>query len=104
MMPGYPCPVCRRAGGAITIHRGDGTMDQYCSRECAVQHLRKPDLQVSEKLALRAGGEAAGTYLERIGKTDLAKLTLTEWETFCATLFGATCDAMRKAADDEIPF
>jgi hypothetical protein len=106
MMPGYPCPVCARAGGAVTVQRAGAkpAMVQYCSTECAVQHLRKPDLMPDEKAAVAAGGEAAGAYLDRIGKTDLATLTEAQWGEFCGTLFKATCAAMRAAADDEIPF
>ena len=64
----------------------------------------QPDLRTDEKAAVAKGGEAAGAYLDRIGKTDLEKLTLAEWQEFCGVLFKATCAAMRAAADDEIPF
>lgn len=103
-MIGYPCPVCRRAGGAVTVQIEGAPLRQYCSEHCARLHMIRPSLAPNEEAAVREGGAAAGSYLESIGKTDLARLTEAEWRAFCATLFGATCEAMRKAADDEIPF
>ncbi len=107
-MPGYPCPVCRRAGGAVTIQmgrEGGGVMAQLCSPECAkVWIMRGEATKDNERLASTRGGEAAGAYLEGIGKTDLAALTVQEWDRFCETLFRETCGEMARLADDGIPF
>lgn len=45
---------------------------------------RKDNLvKASEARARKRAGEAAGGYLDEIGKTDLATLTATQWDTFC---------------------
>ena len=51
-----------------------------------------------ETAAVWQGGCAGGAYLEEIKKTDLAKLTVEEWETFLAKIVGGYCDALRHAA------
>lgn len=107
MMIGAPCPVCRRAGGAITVtFAGQSSPPAHlCSPECARIFMTRPaDLDFNEKAAVAKGGEAAGAYLEQIGITDLARLSETQWETFCQTLFSATCADLQRQADDEIPF
>jgi hypothetical protein len=104
-MLGFPCPVCRRAGGAFTIHEAGGPLRHLCSRECArIFIMRKPDFAPDERAAALAGGDAAGAYLESIGKTDLATMTGPEWAEFCARLAKGYCDALANAADDAVPF
>lgn len=104
-LPGYPCPVCRRAGGAVTVSSG-GQYAQLCSETCAQIYLRIGPVSsdATEEKAIVKGGQAAGEYLERIGKTDLATLSIEEWQTFCLTMFRETCAEMQRIADDEIPF
>lgn len=51
-----------------------------------------------ETAAVWQGGCAGGAYLEEINKTDLAKLTVDEWETFLSKIVGGYCDALRQAA------
>lgn len=58
----------------------------------------------NESQALDKGGDAAGRYLDSIGKSDLAALTPIEWRKFCHTLFVETCADLRRQADDWIPF
>jgi len=106
-LPGYPCPVCRRAGGKITISMGGERMESPCSIECAALYIKakgQPKMEQFEREAAAEGGNAGGQYLDRIGKTDLASLTREEWEEFCALIFIGACDALRKRADDDIPF
>jgi hypothetical protein len=103
-MPGYPCDVCRRAGGAVTIN-SHGKLAMLCSNECAKAYIMRGDhLKPDEAKAALKGGEAAGAYLDSIGKTDLAKMTEGEWRTFCGELFRGACEELRRQADDEIPF
>lgn len=105
MMIGAPCPVCRRAGGAVRVDMPGRELAQLCSTECARIFLMRPDnLDFNEKKAALAGGTAAGEYLGQIGQTDLARLTEGQWATFCETLFRETCADLRRQADDEIPF
>lgn len=106
-LPGYPCPVCRRSGGWATINITGAPLAGVCSRQCAaiwIKNEGRLNVEQHEKDAAIAGGARAGEYLDSIGKSDLASMTKAEWETFCQTLFEAACDALRKRADDEIPF
>jgi hypothetical protein len=53
---------------------------------------------------LEAGG-AAGTYLEKIGKTDLATLSPDEWRTFLQCIVvGYERALRRKILNNEAPF
>ena len=105
MMIWQSCPVCRRAGGAVTIAKCSSAPVQLCSDECAKVYIMRPHkLDFNEKAAALKGGEAAGAYLESIGKTDLASLTAPEWATLCETVFLEACADLRRQADDCIPF
>lgn len=103
-LPGYPCPVCNRAGGAVTVSIQGQKLQQFCSLKCARTAMSEKPVTPNEQAALKTGGQAAGRYLEQIGQTDLRHLTKDQWTTFCTTLFQATCADMRKQADDDIPF
>lgn len=104
-MLGYPCPVCGREGGAVSIQVRGGKVAQLCSMECAKVHIMRPaTFTPNEKEAIREGGYAGGEVLERIGKSDLARLTDAEFLEFCGAVIGGYTEALRKAADDEIPF
>lgn len=46
-----------------------------------------------------SGGAKAGQYLQDIGETDLAKLSVAQFELFCVKLVGAAFSA---ALDDYI--
>jgi hypothetical protein len=66
--------------------------------------IKGGELRQIEKDAVRAGGEAAGGYLDSIGKTDLAQLTAAEWQAFCEALFKGATDDLRRQATSDIPF
>ena len=117
------CPVCHReARGfgwfsinySISNPRRFESLRWLCSRKCQdIFHGRKGVIDPSrnEKEAILAGGDAGGAWLDELGKTDLARLTVEEWETFLAKIIGGYCDALRRSAqplsteiDDGIPF
>ncbi len=104
-LPGVPCAVCNRStheGRAVSTPE---RLTHFCSDTCMrVFILKGPDLTKNERAAAIAGGDEGGAYLDQIGKTDLAELTGEEWAEFCARLYRAACDAMREAAEDDIPF
>lgn len=102
-MPGYPCAVCGRESKGWAISAPDKKFDQFCSDTCARLFMTR-SITPRESDAAEKGGQEAGAYLERIGKTDLASLSLDEWKSFCETLYRATCDELRRQADDEVPF
>jgi hypothetical protein len=58
----------------------------------------------TEEEAITAGGEAAGAYLDQIGKTDLADLTPEQWHKFLGCFLHGYSDAMREAARTNPPF
>lgn len=105
--PGYPCPVCRRASGWATIHLHEQALAHVCSQKCAeifILSKGQPGMEKFEREAAFQGGDQGGAYLDQIGKNDLADLTKEQWGEFCFQIFSGTSEALRKRADDEIPF
>jgi hypothetical protein len=98
-----PCAVCRREGDAFLVTPVGGRAANLCSPECARLHMTRT-LNPNEREAAIAGGARAGAWLDRIGKSDLEKLSPDEWAEFCGILFAEACEALRRAADDGIPF
>ena len=47
---------------------------------------------------MQAGGQAAGEYLESIGKSDLAVLSTAEWSTLIEAVVTGYCDTLRDLA------
>lgn len=63
----------------------------WCCGDCVpyaktVHHMKRDTFNVIERDSLLAAGNAAGGYLDRIGKIDLAALSAEEWEIFLGTL------------------
>lgn len=58
----------------------------------------------NEKAAMEAGGAAAGEYLESLGRSDLAELSVPEWQTLIEVIVTGYCDALREfaARDQEL--
>ena len=52
----------------------------------------------NEAAAMEAGGMAAGEYLESLGKSDLAALSIAEWRTLLEAVVTGYCDALRDLA------
>ena len=57
-----------------------------------------------EIAAIQAASGPAGEYLESIKKTDLAKLTETEWYTFLEAVCVSSWDSLADHATKNIPF
>ena len=53
-----------------------------------------------EMRAMIVGGQEGGDYLERIGKSDLATLTETEWDRFLDAVITGYCDHLRALAGE----
>lgn len=106
------CCVCRRwASGIGYAPRQKFPIAWVCERpEClqaikGIYAMRASDLEHLERLALDEGGDAAGAYLDEIGKTDLAELSANEWREFRERFFRATTDALRRYAHEAVaPF
>ena len=52
----------------------------------------------NEQAALAAGGDAAGAYLEGLGKSDLAPLSQPEWRQLIEIVVTGYCDTLRELA------
>lgn len=103
-MPGYPCETCGRQSNGITI-KTPGKTAMFCSIECARDYMRHDcELTKDEKAAAVAGGDQGGAYLESIEAFDLRQLSPDQWARFCGEIYRGACEALRKQADDEIPF
>lgn len=108
------CAICHRAA------RGYGYQDpaalhppryQACSMRClsTIHKLIKAgkmfDLNHYEKQGLAAASQAAGDYLDEIGKTDLAAMSSAEWHDFIALIFvKATAEIQRLTETNAVPF
>jgi len=47
-----------------------------------------------ELAAMRRAGEAAGEFIDAVGRTDMARWTPAEWSSFVETICGAYVDAL----------
>jgi hypothetical protein len=56
------------------------------------------DPSPNETTAMEFGGLMGGEYLESIGKTDLATLSVTEWDRFIDAVVTGYCDHLRELA------
>ncbi len=105
------CAVCRReprgfgwfdAIYRVSDPRRDRSTRELCSMRCQdICHRRRGmiDPTPNEIAAMRAGGQAAGEYLESIGKTDLAVLTEAEWLTLLEVVITAYQDELARQLD-----
>lgn len=98
------CPVCHRASRGFVLQLPGLPVVDCCSFECArIWTDKRPESQ-DEADAVATGGQAAGDYLDRIGKTDLATLTRDEWHEFCKIMFETACEHLRSQAEEWVPF
>lgn len=84
------CIICRRfddgIGYAPPRSRNVGEWVWACNDHIkyakAAYHMSQETFNAIEREALMEAGDAAGGYLDELGKTDLATLTPEEWEAF----------------------
>ncbi|WP_047308821.1 DUF6511 domain-containing protein [Rhodopseudomonas palustris] len=106
------CGVCKRQAEGIGYAPKQGKPVLWlCHRtECislgkTVFHMSPNSLTTFERQSLEDAGEAAGKYLESIGKFSLADLTEAEWNHFLRTVLFSYGDAMReRLLDYKAPF
>jgi hypothetical protein len=55
----------------------------------------------NEMQAMSVGGQMGGEYLESIAKSDLASLTVTEWDRFIDAVVTGYCDQLRALAGQD---
>lgn len=59
------------------------------------------DSTPNEMQAMNVGGQHGGEFLESIGKSDLATLTVTEWDRFIDAVVTGYCDQLRALAGQD---
>lgn len=57
------------------------------------------DMDDNETEAMRHAGDMGGEYLDHLGKTDLAELSLEEWETFVGAVCSGFSEKMLELAE-----
>ena len=109
MSPGL-CAVCRReprgfgwfdANFPVADPRRDLSRRRLCSRACQdICHRRHGmiDPTPNEEAAMTAGGDAAGAYLESLGRSDLATLSPAQWRQLIEIVVTGYCDTLRELA------
>lgn len=108
-----PC-FCHRAPRGFAYHRFDlpGNMRppgvDACSIDCLsiISTLKgSPEMpDKTEVRAVEAASERVGSYLEQIGKTDLAAMSGEEWQGFLLHAFTCTAEEVRNIVAEEVPF
>jgi hypothetical protein len=105
---GGVCFCCRRRDDGLAYLRGRklvwSCLDHIHLAE-KVAHMPRKNLDLYEQEALRDAGDAAGSYLDQIGKTDLATLDEVEWVAFQRIHLDTFGKALAKRLEsDEAPF
>lgn len=106
------CVVCRRHAIAIgTMKNKKPPILWVCDDPICVKHgakvvnMSQKQLDAYERKARRIASDEAGEYLDQLGKTDLAKLSETEWVTFNEKIIFGFERAMREViSSGEAPF
>lgn len=105
------CAICRRRSYGLGYAPRRTPMIWACRDPLCASLLNKvsemPQAQFDEIeiAAMRAAGNVAGEFLDRLGKTDLASLSRDEWEEFLGlVIIGFGEDIKRQLGSDEAPF
>ena len=104
------CAVCRREprgfgwfNAWLTVDNPgrDQSYRELCSKLCQdLCHRRRGmiDPTPNERAAMAHGGAMAGEYLDSLGKTDVAQLSVEEWHTLIEVIVTGYCDHLRDLA------
>ena len=96
------CYICRRAHDAIAVGKEPPKWICNTCLKATKGKLLMAKIQWDkyEARALETAGYKAGEYLDSIGKTNLATLSIDEWLAFLRCVIDSFGDAMR----DQVPF
>lgn len=96
------CPCYRHATGIAYGAKVGGPLVWLCD-DCkrteigrTYFHMHPRDLDSYEAFSLSDAGDAAGEYLESIGKTDLASLEREEWLKLLKTVLETYSEKMKE--------
>lgn len=97
------CFICRRRHDNLGYAPTPRHPLKWVCAECVplakgIYHMPRAQIDEFERKALDDAGEAAGAYLDEIGKTDLAAMTPEEWAAFWERGLLAYGRAMREQA------
>ncbi|MFD6443369.1 DUF6511 domain-containing protein, partial [Peribacillus sp. NPDC060186] len=95
------CFLCRRRADGLGVHKGNhvGWLCQQCADGgygMKAIAMRARALDEYETRALQSAGQAAGSYLDQIGQTDLAQLDPANWDVFCRILVEEFGEGIRR--------
>jgi len=95
------CFLCRRRADGLGVLKGNhvGWLCQQCTDGgygMKAIAMRARAFDEYETRALQAAGNAAGSYLDQIGQTDLAQLDPANWDVFCRILVNEFGEAIRR--------
>ena len=98
------CAVCDSETGAVRVGKYAVCDDPRCAEIAKVWLTRLPSGSTHwEREATASGGRAAGAYLKKIGKFDLASLTPDEWAEFCRVMVATYRVELRRQAALQAP-
>jgi hypothetical protein len=107
------CAVCHRQSRGFGWFNANLSVDnpgrdesyrQLCSRICQdLCHRRRGmiDPTPNERAAMEHGGAMAGEFLDSLGKTDLAQLSVDEWHALIEVIVTGYCDHLRDLAGQD---
>lgn len=107
------CAACRRPTiGLAVIPKGrrNAPLAWVCNDPECIQiarntyDMKQIEFHRIDELATQDGGNEAGAYLDKIGKTDLAQLSEQEWQEFCRAMVGGYRTALKTKLQHEAPF
>lgn len=88
------CFLCRRSAVAKLKNGKDVCLN--CSYVPGVVEFSSQPKNVWEQYAIVEAGQKAGTYLDKIGKSDLAELSEEQWIEFLHTFVDSFGSSVRK--------
>ena len=107
------CAVCQREPRGfgwfdvryrINDARRDTSRRELCSSHCQdLCHRRAGmiDPTPNERAAILHGAEMAGEYLDSLGRSDLALLSVEEWHTLIEVIVTGYCEHLRSLAGQD---
>ena len=106
------CAVCGRDTRGLGFQLPglrNAPMRRACSPLCldilCVKGGDVLELTHFERQAVEAASDAAGEYLERVGKTDLAIMSRDEWQELLKGVFLSTTGTIQRLSDEAaVPF
>ena len=103
------CGICQRRADGIGYSANGKLPVVWVCADCGPERARKAsrmrDFDIYEKKAFDSGARKAGEFRDTIGKTDLAVLSLEEYEAFLMAFHVTFVEEIRRMVEGgEAPF